>query len=156
MQAPEKRTAATGGRSRPSSLAREVPSAPDVLPARGAPGAFALRALALRALALRALALGAAGSAAAWLVGIVLLGRPYYFAWAIVATMGFYLLLAWLLYLRDDAFMSRPRQAAAELSDRPPAPRPLRRSVCALLIAAAMLAALSLVLYFCFGIGAAP
>ncbi|MCE1195500.1 hypothetical protein LWX53_03250 [bacterium] len=145
MQAPEKRAAESGGRNRPSPLARDVPPAKD-----------ALRALAPRKLILRALALGAAGSAAAWLVGIDLLGRPYYFAWAIVAAMGLYLLLAWLLYLRDDAFMSRPRQPGAGRSDPPPAPKALRGSVRVLLMAAAMLAALSLVLYFCFGIGAAP
>lgn len=94
--------------------------------------------------------------AAAWLVGIKLLGGPYYFAWAIVAAMGLYLLLAWLLYLRDDAFMSKPGQPAAERGSRSPSPMPLRRSVRALVMAAALLAVLSLVLYFCFGIGAAP
>jgi hypothetical protein len=113
--------------------------------------------------ALSALALGAAGTAAAWLVGIRLLGRPYYFAWAIVAVMGLYLLLAWLLYLRDDAFMAKPREPAERSgtphdapSGAPAAPKPLRRSIRALLLAAALLAALSLVLYFSFGIGAAP
>lgn len=119
-----------------------------------------MNALALQALALQALALGAAGAALAWLVGIKLLGRPYYFAWAIVAAMGLYLLLAWLLYLRDDAFMSKPREPSAVrpgvVPGTPPAPMPLRRSVLALLLAAALLAVLSLVLYFCFGIGARP
>ncbi len=124
------------------------------------PARLPLKALALRALALQALALGAAGAAFAWLVGIKLLGGPYYFAWAIVAAMGLYLLLAWLLYLRDDAFMSKPREPTAGRpgagSGTLPAPMPLRRSVLALLLAAALLAALSLVLYFCFGIGSRP
>lgn len=133
IQAPEKRAAEPGGKSQPSP-----------------------RAFVLRALAMKALALGATGTAAAWLVGIGLLGRPYYFAWAIVAAMGLYLLLAWLLYLRDDAIMSRPRQPEAGRSGPPPAPAALRGSVRVLLLAAAMLAVLSLVLYFCFGIGAAP
>lgn len=110
--------------------------------------------------ALRAFLLGGAGAGAAWLVGVKLLGGPYYFAWATVAAMGLYLLLAWLLYLRDDAFMSRPRQPAAERPcarpGMPPSPAPLRRSVRALVMAATLLAILSLVLYFCFGIGAAP
>ena len=114
----------------------------------------------LNALALHALALTAGAAILAWLVGIKLLGRPYYFAWAIVVAMGLYLLLAWLLYLRDDAFMSKPREPSAErpgaVPGAPPAPMPLRRSVLALLLAAALLAALSLVLYFRFGIGARP
>lgn len=119
-----------------------------------------LNALALQALAIQALALTAVAAILAWLVGIKLLGRPYYFAWAIVAAMGLYLLLAWLLYLRDDAFMSKPREPGAArpgaVPGAPPAPMPLRRSVLALLLAAALLAVLSLVLYFRFGIGARP
>lgn len=124
------------------------------------PARPALNAPARKALALRALGLTAAAAIVAWLVGIKLLGRPYYFAWAIVAAMGLYLLLAWLLYLRDDAFMSKPREPGAErpgaVPGAPPASMPLRRSVLALLSAAALLAVLSLVLYFVFGIGAAP
>jgi hypothetical protein len=128
-----------------------------------AQGALASRTLAAKTLAFQAIALAAAGTAAAWLVGIKLLGRPYYFAWAIVAVMGIYLLLAWLLYLRDDAFMAKPREPAAERSGNhgstpsgaSSAAKPLRRSVRVLLLAAALLAALSLVLYFRFGIGAA-
>lgn len=106
--------------------------------------------------ALRALAVGIAGSVAAWLVGIKLLGKPYYFAWAIVAAMGIFLLLAWLLYLRDDAFMSRPASRANDRSGSPPPAKPPRRSVRVLLMAATMLAALSVFLYFCLGIGASP
>jgi hypothetical protein len=106
--------------------------------------------------ALGALILGGAGTAAAWFVGIRLLGSPYYFAWAIVAAMGLCVLLAWLLYLRDDAFLSKPREPEAGHSGTPRARKPPRRGVRTLILAAALLAALSLTLYFRFGIGAAP
>lgn len=135
MQTQEKKPAATGGNRQPPRPARIAPLARD---------------------ALGALILGGAGTAAAWLVGIRLLGSPYYFAWAIVAAMGLCVLLAWLLYLRDDAFMSKPRESEAEHSGTPRSRKPLRRGIRALLLAAALLAALSLILYFRFGIGAAP
>ena len=135
MQTQEKKPAAAGGKRQPPRPARNAPLARD---------------------ALGALILGGAGTAAAWFVGIRLLGSPYYFAWAIVAAMGLCVLLAWLLYLRDDAFMSKPRESEAEHSGTPRSRKPLRRGIRALLLAAALLAALSLILYFRFGIGAAP
>ena len=135
MQTQEKKPAAAGGKRQPPRPARNAPLARD---------------------ALGALVLGGAGTAAAWFVGIRLLGSPYYFAWAIVAAMGLCVLLAWLLYLRDDAFMSKPRESEAEHSGTPRSRKPLRRGIRALLLAAALLAALSLILYFRFGIGAAP
>ncbi len=93
------------------------------------------------------LGLGSLGLAASFLIGLKLLGKPYYVEWLAVAVMGFYLLVAWLLYLRDDSFLKRRGQ------DTPPN-LSSKRSRRVLLAASVFLALASLVLYFGFGIGA--
>lgn len=93
------------------------------------------------------LGMGSLGLAASFLIGLKLLGKPYYVEWLAVAVMGFYLLVAWLLYLRDDSFLKRRGQ------DTPPN-LSSKRSRRVLLAASAFLALASLVLYFGFGIGA--
>lgn len=94
------------------------------------------------------LGLGSLGLAASFLAGLKLLGKLYYVEWLAVAVMGFYLLVAWLLYLRDDSFLKRRGQ------DTPPPDLSSKRSRRVLLAASAFLALASLVLYFGFGIGA--
>jgi len=94
------------------------------------------------------LGLGSLGLAASFLAGLKLLGKLYYVAWLAVAVMGFYLLVAWLLYLRDDSFLKRRGQ------DTPPPDLSSKRSRRVLMAASAFLALASLVLYFGFGIGA--
>jgi hypothetical protein len=94
------------------------------------------------------LGLGSLSLAASFLAALELLGRPYYVEWLAVAFMGFYLLVAWLLYLRDDAFMKRRGR------DTPPPNVLSGRSRRVLLAASVFLALASLVLYFGFGIGA--
>ena len=93
------------------------------------------------------LGLGSLGLAASFLAGLKLLGKLYYVEWLAVAVMGFYLLVAWLLYLRDDSFLKRRGQ------DTPPN-LSSKRSRRVLLAASIFLALASLVLYFGFGVGA--
>lgn len=94
------------------------------------------------------LGLGILSLAACFLAGLKLMGKPYYVEWLAVSVMGFYLLVAWLLYLRDDAFMKRRGQ------DTPPPNVSSGRSRRVLLAASVFLALASIVLYFGFGIGA--
>jgi hypothetical protein len=94
-------------------------------------------------------AIAALSIAASFLIGVRLLGNPFYVEWLIVSIMGFLLLIAWLLYLRDDTFMRRRVEKPAE--GPPPTSKKARR---ALIAASAFLALSSLVLYFGFGLGA--
>jgi len=106
-------------------------------------------------------ALGAASLAASFLAGIKLLKSAYYVEWVTVAFMAFYVLLAWLLYLRDDAFMKRraekkaapesPGTASGEPSISDASTTKARAVLSA---AAAFLAIASIILYFGFGVGA--
>jgi len=101
------------------------------------------------------LALGAAIGAiclgASFLAGLKLIGNPYYVEWLVVSAMGFLLLVAWLLYLKDDAFMKRVGEKGAE---EKPSPRSGKRARTMLFAAAAFLFLASLILYFIFGVGA--
>lgn len=94
------------------------------------------------------LGLGSLSLAASFFAGLKLIGKPYYVEWLAVAVMGFYLLVAWLLYLRDDTFMKRRGK------DAPPPNVSSKRSRRVLLASSVFLALASLVLYFGFGIGA--
>lgn len=110
-------------------------------------------------------ALGALSLAASFLVGLALIGKMYYVEWVAVALMGFYLLVAWILYLRDDSFMKRREgvpasvHAAAETGDpqaardKAPGTSPGRRARRLLLSASAFLALASIAMYSLFGIG---
>ena len=89
--------------------------------------------------------LGASSLAVSFLAGLGLLGNIYYVEWLAAAIMGFYLLIAWLLWLRDDAFMKRRKTEAPASSKR------TRR---VFLSASLFLALATIVLYFGFGIGA--
>lgn len=101
------------------------------------------------------LALGAAIGAiclgASFLAGLKLIGNLYYVEWLAVSAMAFLILVAWLLYLRDDAFMKRIREKGAE---EKPSPRSGKRARGVLFAAAAFLFLSSLTLYFIFGVGA--
>lgn len=113
------------------------------------------------------LALGAAGLLASFGIGMKLLARIYYVEWIAAALMAFFILIAWLLYLRDDAFMRKkpsnaptPEQGHAGAAPEGIAPartpqvahtRGARRI---LLVAAGFLALSTFVLYFAYGIGA--
>ena len=102
------------------------------------------------------LALGAAIGiiclGASFLAGVKLIGKLYYVEWLAVSVMGFLLLVAWLLYLKDDAFMRRRAEKSADeiASSRSGSARSRR----VLFAAAALLGLSSLILYFLFGIGA--
>lgn len=93
-------------------------------------------------------ALGALSLTGSFLVGLRFLGKMYFVEWVTVVVMGFYLLVAWLVYLRDDAFMKRRDSAIVETSGK--------RTRRVLLAASAFLAFASLALYFIFGVGATP
>jgi hypothetical protein len=102
------------------------------------------------------LILGAASLAASFLAGLKLLEKLYYVEWLAASIMGFHLLVAWLLYLRDDAFMKK-RGGAESIGSAPAeggnAPFSSKRARRILLTAAAFLALSSLVLYYGFGVG---
>lgn len=108
--------------------------------------------------ALYGLILGAVSLAASFLAGLKLLEKLYYVEWLAASIMGFYLLVAWLLYLRDDAFMKK-RGGAKSIGSAPAgggnAASSSKRARRILLTAAAFLALSSLVLYYGFGVGAA-
>lgn len=93
-------------------------------------------------------ALGASSLAASFLAGLKLLKKMYYVEWLTVAALGFYLLVAWLLYLRDDAFMKRRGDKNT------PTDSSTRRARRTLLTASIFLALASFLLYYGFGVGA--
>lgn len=62
--------------------------------------------------------LGALSLAVSYLVGQNFLHNRYYMEWVAAAIMGFYILIAWLLYLRDDAFMKRRQTEPAPASSK--------------------------------------
>ena len=103
------------------------------------------------------LALGAAIGAiclgASFLAGLKLIGNLYYVEWLAVSAMGFLILVAWLLYLKDDAFLKRIGEKGIEGK---PSPRSGRRARGVLFSASAFLFLSSLILYFVFGAGARP
>ncbi|PKL07076.1 MAG: hypothetical protein CVV53_01215 [Spirochaetae bacterium HGW-Spirochaetae-9] len=90
--------------------------------------------------------LGASSLAVSYCIGSGLLHNLYYLEWLAASIMGFYILIAWLLWLRDDAFMKR-RQTE-------PAPASSKRARQVLLSASLFLALATIVLYFGFRIGA--
>lgn len=107
------------------------------------------------------MALGAASLAASFLAGSKLLKRTYYVEWITVAFMALYILLTWLLYLRDDAFMKRwnekkaaPVNSGATSAGVSGPDASTRRARAVLSAAAAFLALSSVIMYFGFGIGA--
>ncbi|MFA5852826.1 MAG: hypothetical protein WC820_08995 [Spirochaetales bacterium] len=108
-----------------------------------------------RSLALGDFALGATIGAiclgASFLAGAKLIGKLYYVEWLAVSIMGFLLLIAWFLYLRDDAFMRR--HGGKDVGENA-SPRSNKRARRILFAAAAFLGLSSLILYFRFGIGA--
>jgi len=106
-------------------------------------------------------ALGTASLAASFLAGVKLLKRAYYVEWLAVAFMALYVLLAWLLYLRDDAFMKRrgekkaaPENPGAASGEPSRSDASTRKARAVLSAAAAFLALASVILYFGFGVGA--
>ena len=104
--------------------------------------------------------LGASSLAASFLAGLGLLRNMYYVEWLAAAIMGFYLLIAWLLWLRDDAFMRRRKDEAISLSrgdtaqESRSALASSKRARRVFLSASLFLALATIVLYFGFGIGA--
>lgn len=74
----------------------------------------------------------------------------YYLAVMLPVFMVFYLMLAWLVYLRRTVFLSHTRPGTGE--QRPEAP--LRNAIAALLWSACQLALLATILYKSFGVGA--
>jgi len=61
---------------------------------------------------------GALSLEVSYLVGLNLLHNHYYVEWVAAAIMGFYILIAWLLWLRDDAFMKRRQTEPAPASSK--------------------------------------
>lgn len=104
--------------------------------------------------------LGASSLAASFLIGPGLLRNIYYVEWLAAAIMAFYLLIAWLLWLRDDAFMKRRKTEPASpargetAQDGQSAPASSKRARRVFLSASTFLAMATIVLYFGFGIGA--
>jgi hypothetical protein len=104
--------------------------------------------------------LGASSLAVSFLAGLGLLHNQYYVEWLAAAIMGFYLLIAWFLWLRDDAFMKRRKDESASLAQGDtarggqPAPASSKRARRVFLSASLFLALATIVLYFGFGIGA--
>jgi hypothetical protein len=83
----------------------------DIDDAMRAPGATELTARRRRIL-LRGSLLAACAAAASWALAALGFRRPYYLAVLLPLCMTLYLLVAWLMYLKDDGFI-RDRSAAA-------------------------------------------
>lgn len=90
------------------------------------------------------LGLGVGGLIVSWILGTCFFPDAYYIEWLVVATMGLYFLIAWLIHLRDDGIMkTRRRKPGSSDTGK------------ALVAGASFLALASLVLYFFFGVGRA-
>ena len=75
--------------------------------------------------------------------GLSLLRSTYFVEWLAAAAALAFLLLAWLLFLREDGLMGGKA-------------KPMRGARTVLVSAAAFLILSTLVLYFAFGLGASP
>ncbi len=64
--------------------------------------------------------LGALSLAFSYFVGLRLLHDRYFVQWVAASITGFYILIAWLLWLRDDAFMKRRQTKPPRASSKRP------------------------------------
>jgi len=98
--------------------------------------------------------LAGAGLIGSFLVAVKLMGDIYYAEWLTASCLALFILIAWMSHLRDDRLMKRSPDDTLTEGDVARAGSSARQR--RILIQAALLLGLaSLVMYFCFGIGAA-
>lgn len=95
------------------------------------------------------LGLGVGALIVSWILGTCFFPDAYYTEWLIVAAMGLYFLIAWLIHLRDDGIMKPRRETTRRQKTG------ASDTGKALVVGAFFLALASLALYFYFGVGRA-